>query len=107
MGIVCQQSIPTITCLGGINEYKKVFVLTDIVCGDPGPLDNAAKYGTSYMLGDTVYYTCDEGYERTSEQAGSIQLVCGPDIVWYGQDSCKGKNYLINIMNKLNLQNSF
>ena len=72
---------------------QNVFVSTGVVCVNPGTLDNASKFGTSYSFGDTVYYTCDEGYERTSEQTGSIQLVCGADGMWHGQDTCKRKNY--------------
>ena len=60
-------------------------------CGEPGDIPNTSRFGSSYLYGNTVYYSCDEGYERTSEITGSIQQICGPDGMWHGGDTCKGE----------------
>ena len=56
------------------------FLNLGVSCGDPGHIDNGNKRG-GYLFGDTVTYTCHDGYNMTS---GNRKLVCEADGRWRG-----------------------
>ena len=71
-----------LTCLSGIQ------------CADPGAVANADRFGLSYFYGDTIVYSCHEGFTRASGIIGPIQVYCGPDAQWHGADSCTGCTFV-------------
>ena len=68
-----------------------------VQCSNPEDIANAVQFGSSYNYGDTVVYSCNEGFTRTSGIIGPIQIYCGPDGQWHGTDTCTGwSNYSKN-----------
>ncbi|NWV99050.1 SUSD2 protein, partial [Machaerirhynchus nigripectus] len=51
-----------------------------ISCGWLGPPTNGSKNGTNYLLGSTINFTCNPGYELT----GSQQRTCQESGAWSG-----------------------
>ncbi|XP_046583596.1 sushi, von Willebrand factor type A, EGF and pentraxin domain-containing protein 1-like [Haliotis rubra] len=51
----------------------------EVDCGDPSPIDHADMYVNATWLGQTVNYTCHDGYVHTS---GSDQVTCLETGVW-------------------------
>ncbi|XP_078575446.1 sushi, von Willebrand factor type A, EGF and pentraxin domain-containing protein 1-like isoform X3 [Branchiostoma floridae x Branchiostoma japonicum] len=51
-----------------------------VSCGNPPTVLNSVRTGDNYTFGNTVAYTCKEGYRLR----GSRQLVCKEDATWKG-----------------------
>ena len=60
----------------------------DISCGPPPQASHASHQGSSYLLGNNVTFTCDEGY---SLHSGDLTRICQADHTWSGQTPVCGK----------------
>ena len=69
---------------------KKIIQIhfAEIICADPGQLDNAARTGTMFGYGEVVTYTCNTGYRRGVGAPGAIDITCGANKEWTPRDSC-------------------
>ncbi|XP_048253224.1 uncharacterized protein LOC124142598 [Haliotis rufescens] len=61
-----------ITCLD-TGTWEEPTITCEVDCGDPSPVDHADIYVNSTWLGQTVNYSCHDGYAHTS---GSDQVTC-------------------------------
>ena len=60
------------------------FYAETIGCGDPGPVSNAVRTGSSFSYGDFVIYTCNHGY------SGGGAMVCQTNGQWTQRPTCTG-----------------
>ena len=68
-----------------------MFLFAVILCPDPGQIADATRQGSRFQYGDTLNYTCDTGFTRTSGQNGNIVITCGADSKWSVSDTCSGR----------------
>jgi len=50
-------------------------------CGDPGTPANAQRDGDSFLYGDQVVFTCDNGYYQSSGPEGGVRT-CMETGLW-------------------------
>ena len=43
-------------------------------CGDPGIVENTVRVGSSFLYGDYVTYTCNDGYYQSSGAVGGVRM---------------------------------
>ncbi|XP_023290329.1 sushi, von Willebrand factor type A, EGF and pentraxin domain-containing protein 1 [Orussus abietinus] len=61
---------------------------TRIKCGFPGYFPRGRIHGRSYMYGDKIYYSCEEGYVLR----GNMHRICNAEGRWSGlQPICLGR----------------
>ncbi|XP_067650836.1 uncharacterized protein [Haliotis asinina] len=68
----------TISCQE-TGAWDELLIRCEVDCGDPSPVDHADMYVNSTWLGQTVNYSCHDGYVHTS---GSDQVTCLETGVW-------------------------
>ena len=70
-------------CCGDIvGSHHKIYHFVATSCSDPGPVQNSRRTmnrpGASFTCGNTVTYTCNDGYEIQGEGT----MTCGATGTW-------------------------
>lgn len=73
-------------------KVQIVIYFTAVECPTPEPIRNGVYKGGSYGLGDTITYSCSEGYELV----GSPNRMCQLNSSWQGAEPhCQGNNHCL------------
>ena len=61
-----------------MNCISFCFAVLASSCGDPGPITNGNRFGSNFMVGNAVVYSCSTGYNLIGEPG----LTCQADGQW-------------------------